>query len=505
MKCCMYLRKSRQDIELERKEDIDTLARHRSTLLQLAKRKNLDIIDVKEELQSGGDSIASRPRMIQLLEEVRIGKYDGILVMDIDRLGRGDLQDQGLWIKTFKENNTLVITPDKTYNLNNENDETMTEFKAFFARFELKQITKRMQRGRVKSVEEGNFIASYAPYGYKFEYSREGKRLLVLDEEKAPIVRNIFDMYINGNGVYKIKTFLNNSGFRTSNNNLFSENAVRRILKNKTYAGYVTWNKYRRKGTKTTKAKEEDLVVSKGIHPPIISEELFDKVQRMINSRNTAPVSSNKVLTNPLAGLVKCACCGHTMTNKSASYKGEGYVKFICCKECDENRGVKNSVLEDTIIVYLEDTLQEFEEKITSNKVDDEVNTRLQNLEHTLSLLEKETEMLRLQKNKLHDLLERGVYDVDTYLERTQELSKKTDENKTVIENTKLLIENEKSISINYDELSFSIKNVLENYRNTNDILLKNHLLKSVIEEVIYFKEKGKRNAKFEIDIKLKI
>ena len=194
----MYLRKSRQDIELERKEDIDTLARHRSTLLQLAKRKNLDIIDVKEELQSGGDSIASRPRMIQLLEEVRIGKYDGILVMDIDRLGRGDLQDQGLWIKTFKENNTLVITPDKTYNLNNENDETMTEFKAFFARFELKQITKRMQRGRVKSVEEGNFIASYAPYGYKFEYSREGKRLLVLDEEKAPIVRNIFDMYANG-------------------------------------------------------------------------------------------------------------------------------------------------------------------------------------------------------------------------------------------------------------------------------------------------------------------
>ena len=67
------------------------------------------------------------------------------------------------------------------------------------------------------------------------------------------------------------------------------------------------------------------------------------------------------------------------------------------------------------------------------------------------------------------------------------------------------IIENEKSISINYDELSFSIKNVLENYRNTNDILLKNHLLKSVIEEVIYFKEKGKRNAKFEIDIKLKI
>ena len=67
------------------------------------------------------------------------------------------------------------------------------------------------------------------------------------------------------------------------------------------------------------------------------------------------------------------------------------------------------------------------------------------------------------------------------------------------------LIENEKHIDINYNDLMPNIKAVLDNYAKTDDIQLKNYLLKSIIEEIIYFKEKGKRNAKFEIDIKLKI
>ena len=154
MKVCMYLRKSRQDEELEKRENTDTLARHRSTLLEVAKKQHLDIIEVHEEIVSGG-SIASRPKMLKLLEEVRNNMYDAVLCMDLDRLGRGGMQDQGLILDTFKETNTLIVTPDKTYDLNNELDEEMTEFKSFFARRELKMITKRMQRGRIKSIEEG--------------------------------------------------------------------------------------------------------------------------------------------------------------------------------------------------------------------------------------------------------------------------------------------------------------------------------------------------------------
>ena len=128
MKTCIYLRKSRQDEELEKKEDTDTLARHRSTLLSVAKKQNLDIVEIKEEIVSGG-SISSRPKMLQLLDEVKNNTYDAVLCIDLDRLGRGGMQDQGLILDTFKESHTLIITPDKTYDLNNELDEEMTRIK----------------------------------------------------------------------------------------------------------------------------------------------------------------------------------------------------------------------------------------------------------------------------------------------------------------------------------------------------------------------------------------
>ena len=503
MKVAMYLRKSRQDEELEKKENTDTLARHRSTLLAVAKKQHLDIIEVKEEIVSGS-SISSRPKMIDLLDEVKSNMYDAVLCMDIDRLCRGGMQDQGLILDTFKDSHTLIITPNKTYNLNNELDEEMTEFKAFFARRELRIISKRMQRGRVKCVEEGKYLSSTAPFGYKFEYAKEGERLLVIDEEKAPIIRNIFDMYINGNGAYKIKVFLDNIGVKTNNNIPFSEMAIRRIIKNKVYCGYVTWFNYRRKGTKSKKGTDKELIEVKGIHEPIVSEEVWNKAQDIRINKQLTPTNSGNGLTNALAGIVKCACCGHTMTNTSASYK-EGYVKFMRCKYCNENRGIKNNILENTILEYLETILQEFEEQILANEIENKENDRISNLNHTLSLLEKESQELNKQKNNLHDLLERGIYDVDTYLERTQILSKKSDANKQAIENTLQLIENEKSINVNYNELALSIKLVLDSYKKTDDIELKNFLLKSVIDEIIYFKEKGKRKAKFELDIKLKI
>ena len=504
MKTCIYLRKSRQDEEIEKRENADTLSRHRSTLLSVSKRMNLDIIEVKEEIVSGG-SIASRPKMLELLEEVRNNKYDAVLCMDLDRLGRGGMQDQGLILDTFKESHTLIITPDKTYNLNNELDEEMTEFKAFFARRELKMITKRMQRGRLKSVEEGKFIASTAPFGYRFEYSKEGNKMLVIDEEKAAIVRNIFDMYLNGNGAYKIKTWLDSIGVKSNNDIPFSEQAVRRILKNEIYCGYVSWNNYKRRGTKSIKQSKDQIIYSKGKHEAIISEEAFKRAKEIMSSRQMTSTSSSKNLTNPFAGVVKCACCGHIMTCNNATYKDIGYVKFLRCKSCNQNRGVRLDIFEQTILDQLQDILESFEKEILSNKIESKDNSRIDNLKHTLQLLEKESQELNKQKNNLHDFLERGIYDVDTYLERTQILSKKSEENKIAIENTIELIEKENTININYNDLIPNLQTVLENYSKTDDVKLKNSLLKTVIDEIIYYKEKNKRNAKFEIDIKLKI
>ena len=125
-------------------------------------------------------------------------------------------------------------------------------------------------------------------------------------------------------------------------------------------------------------------------------------------------------------------------------------------------------------------------------------------LQNTLVALDKEKNELDKQKNKLHDLLERGIYDVDTFLERQQTLASKKEEIETAIKGTKKLLEVEVSRDIDYKELAQNIEHAIEDYENTDSIELKNKALKSVIKEILYNKEK-KRFAQFTLEVKFKI
>ena len=108
MAYCIYLRKSRADRELENQGHGDTLKRNRDTLIELAKKKHLVIEEIYEEVVSG-DSISARPQMQRLLNDVSEGKWQGVLVMEIERLARGDTSDQGIVTNTFTYSNTLII------------------------------------------------------------------------------------------------------------------------------------------------------------------------------------------------------------------------------------------------------------------------------------------------------------------------------------------------------------------------------------------------------------
>ena len=116
----IYLRKSRKDLDAEALGEGETLARHLSILKALAQRMELNVVRVYAEVVSG-ESIDARPQMQELLRDVESGIYDGVLVVEVERLARGDTSDQGRVAKTFKFSDTLIITPSKTYDPNNEN------------------------------------------------------------------------------------------------------------------------------------------------------------------------------------------------------------------------------------------------------------------------------------------------------------------------------------------------------------------------------------------------
>ncbi len=153
----IYLRKSRKDIEAENLGAGETLARHEKIMLELAKSKNLIIGKIYREIVSG-DSISARPVMQQLLQDVEDGMWTGVLVVEVERLARGNTLDQGIVSETFKYSSTKIITPSKDYDPNNEFDEEYFEFGLFMSRREYKTIKRRLHRGTISSVKEGKAV-----------------------------------------------------------------------------------------------------------------------------------------------------------------------------------------------------------------------------------------------------------------------------------------------------------------------------------------------------------
>ena len=501
MNVAIYLRKSRADLEAEKNGEFETLDRHKSTLLNIARDKNLNIVEIKEELVSG-ESLVNRPKMMELLNEVKNGLFDAVLVMDIDRLGRGNMQDQGLILDTFKESNTKIITPRKIYDLSNEFDEEYSEFEAFMARKELKLITRRMQRGRIKSIEEGKFVATNPPYGYKIKYQNKD-RYLVVDDEKSEIVKIIYNLYSDGNGANKIASYLNSLGYKTTTGRTFYDKLIRDIIKNKVYCGYISWNTTKRKGSKSSKTEKDSWIIAKGIHEPIVSEDLWNKCNS-IRSKRSISSTPNNVLTNPLAGIVKCSLCGYTLIAKSSTSKQKDgtniYTKYMVCSNC-LNRSTKLDILEKTIIESLERWLVGYKIDISENDIKNNNSTAIKDYNKMLSNLEKELDELAKQKDGLHDFLEKRIYDIDTYLNRSKNISDRIDTINDSIKHIKNEIN--KETEKNQAKIKFlpSLEYLLDNYA-ISTIEEKNKLLKTVLDRVTYTKNHKKRDE-YDFDIVL--
>lgn len=127
----MYLRKSRMDTDYEEVSVAETLSRHRTTLEKLCRSKKLHVAEILEEVVSG-ESLSARPKMQRLLELVGTGTYAGIVCMDIERLSRGSSMESGYIMQVLQVNGCKIITPGKTYDLQDERYPSDTFWKGIF-------------------------------------------------------------------------------------------------------------------------------------------------------------------------------------------------------------------------------------------------------------------------------------------------------------------------------------------------------------------------------------
>ena len=500
---CIYLRKSRADLEAEMHGEGETLKRHQDILLSLAKKMNISITKIYSEIVSG-ETISSRPEMQKLLNDVENGMWEGVLVVEVERLARGDTIDQGLVSQAFKLSGTKIITPVKTFDPNNEFDEEYFEFGLFMSRREYKTINRRLQNGRIQSTAEGKYVGNVAPYGYSREKIIGDKGYkLIINPQEAEAVKIIFDLYVNKKiGTQLIAKELDKLHIPPRKTQYWSEKTVRDILDNPVYIGKIRWGsravqkKCINGSIGKSRPRSSNYQLTKGLHDAIITEELFNQAQTIKHSKAISTANSKRPIVNPLASIIVCEKCGRKMVMKMHK---KTRPSLMCQNPNCDNVSAPVDEVEKKLINSLNLWLEKYKLDLKETPAIDLTAQK----EKSLSEYMNEKNKIYLQQSKLHDLLEQGVYSIDTFLERSKSLSERLKIIDDKVSELEREIELERKRKQN--NIIPKLDSLFKVYSTCNDVKLKNDLLKEVLTKVSYNKTNRLAVDSFELTLYPKI
>lgn len=481
----IYIRKSRKDLELEAMGEGETLARHRTALLELAEKQGLHIAKIYEEIVSG-ESIAARPQMQQLLDDVWSRRYKGVLVMEIERLARGNTKDQGEVAEAFAASKTLIVTPSKTYDPTNEFDEEYFEFGLYMSRREYKTIRRRMERGLMASIQEGNYVGSLPPYGYDIVRLNKKERTLKPNEQ-SKYVAMMFDWFVNERlSAGRIAQRLTEMGIPTQTGKTeWNRATVKDILKNNLYTGMIRWN--RRKTTKEydngnmsrkkRRLTPDEYLVVPGKHPPIISQDVFDKAQLLWSGN--PPVKANSEIVSPFARLLYCKHCGRAISYTSYAARPHTRPRMVHRESvhCKVKSAFYDDVL-DAVIRALQGSISDFEFRMTNEESKRQAEQQAQFVQS----LEKELAAQEAKRTALFEYLESGIYTKEEFLERKGVITARIERLKDNIQS-----ERDKPYAVDYGEMIHKFSEVINALKDPEiPAKQKNDLLKEIISRIDY-------------------
>jgi DNA invertase Pin-like site-specific DNA recombinase len=490
-----YLRKSRSDDPSLTVEEV--LEKHETILNDWAER-NLDSPIPSENVYKevvSGETISDRPEFQKLLKRIESSRIRAILVVEIPRLSRGDLEDCGRIIKLLRYTNTLVITPQRIYDLQDEFDREGFERELKSGNYYLEYQKKLMKRGIDYAVQEqGAYVGSLPPYGYSKIKVAVGKKkvpTLEIVEEEAKIVRMIFDWYLNENlGFQRIADRLDGMGVPPRKVKCWSNQSIKKILENEHYTGKIRYYAHKMshevKDLTVTKKKiaVKDYKLFDGMHDAIIDEETFYRAKA---KRDSMPrVQKDKKLRNPLASILYCEC-GHAMTYALK----RGIPRFECPEQrrCG-NASIDASQLMEMICDAIHKNIENFSVELDESNED---------------VIKKHEEQVAYLKKKLKDIEKKELSLWEKYTEESMpqsifnNLREKFNEEK---ENAEKALENAISNMpkrIDYKKHIATFHEALNGMSNKDmSAEAKNNLLKACIEKIEYSREGATRGSREE-------
>lgn len=418
---------------------------------------------------SGGDM--NRPGLKAMIEDVKAGKVDKVVVYKLDRLSRSQKDTLILIEDVFLANNVDFVSVSESFNTSTPVGRAVLGLLAVFAQLEKDQIRERTSMGKEARAKEGKFNGGTEPIGYDYNVAKD---LLEVNEYEAMQVKEVFELFLKGVPLRAVETLFLQKGYKHKHG-VWDPKAMRRVISHKIYLGYIHY-------------KGEDY---KGEHTPIIDEETFIKANKLLTERQEQYKQTGikpGAQTTFLGGLLYCKHCGGKYTkNSGKSYKGKpAPLYYSCYSRCKKvkkmikdpnckNKTWKMEELNELVFNEIKKLAidSEYIHEIRDNKDKASNNT------NKIDIIKKEIDTIDTQISRFMDLYGLGTFTIDQVSEKVEPLNERKNNLLKELEN------------LNADLGELSVESAIEIIKSFDEVFKRGDFdeIRLVIERLIYYIE----------------
>lgn len=434
---------------------------------------------------SGGNT--NRPALQKMINDIERKKIELVLVYKLDRLSRSQKDTLTLIEDIFIKNNVYFVSVSENFDTSTPFGMAMVGVLSVFAQLERSQIQQRMEMGRIARAKEGYFHGGgFIPIGYDYINSE-----LVINEYEALQVRKIYELFLKGYPFTRIRSIMAQN-YTNKYGSWYSDSSIKSCLTTPLYCGKVTF-----KGE-----------IYDGLHEPIVSAELFNKVQARLNElsvNNDNKVGSRKTPFMPtqlLSGLIFCGNCGaryytHHINGRKGLENHKGWDYYACYSRGKSNKRMiidpncknKNWRVDVVDKLVMDEILKlQFEEGYLQQLSDSNNNDDNITVENNRQVLEKRLADISVQLDKIMDMYQLGVIPLDKIAERIESLTNERTGLENELYNLTEDMQNKKMPLAKAKDILKGAKAILD----ADDMDNKRMLIHSLIERIEIFDEKIK-------------